>query len=232
MQFDQLTVGVLLRRYQRFLADVRLDDGREITVHCPNTGAMTGCAAPGSRVWLAQSANPKRKYAYTWELVETATGLACIHSARANPLAAEAVAAGWIPELAGYTGLRREAPIGVDGSRVDLLLEGGSATCFVEVKSVTLCGDDGLGLFPDAVSRRGARHLRELIAVRATGARAVLLFCVLHSGIRGVAPADLIDPDYGATLRAALAAGVEVLAYAAAITPATIALTRRLPLEV
>lgn len=228
--------GVLLRRYQRFLADVRLDDGAEITAHCPNTGAMTGCAAPGSRVWLSVSDNPKRKYRHTWELVQTAAGLACIHSARANALAAEALAHGRIPELAGYAQTQREVRFGREGSRVDLLLSPGPdrpdlTPCLVEVKCVTLHTADGLGLFPDAVSQRGARHLRELAAARAEGRRAVLLFCVLHSGIDRVAPAAAIDPVYAATFRAALAVGVEAIAYAADIDTTGMSLRRRLPVE-
>lgn len=232
MKFPTLREAVLLRRYKRFLADVRLDDGTELIVHCPNTGAMTGCAEPGSRVWLSLAANPKRKYSHTWELVETGSGLACIHSALANTLAAEAIAAGLIPELDGYPELRREVAVGAGGSRVDMQLSGRGAPCLVEVKCVTLCAADGLGLFPDAVSSRGARHLRELAAVRAGGARAVLLFCVLHTGIRRVAPADAIDPAYGAALRAAQAAGVEVLAYAADIDGSGMVLRQRIPVDI
>jgi len=226
--FQELRPGILLRRYKRFLADVRLDDGSEITVHCPNTGAMTGCAEPGSRVWLSLSDNPRRKYAHTWELVETSRGLACIHSARANALVAEAVAAGAIAALAGYERIQREVRFGSEGSRVDLLLSRAGESCFVEVKCVTLCVENGLGLFPDAVSQRGARHLRELMAARAEGQRAVLFFCVLHDGIERVAPAAAIDPVYAATLRAAANAGVEVIAYAAAIDPSGMRLLRPL----
>lgn len=222
--------GILLRRYQRFLADVQLSDGSVITAHCPNTGAMTGCAEPGSHVWLSLSDNPKRKYRHTWELVRTTAGLACIHSARANDLAAEAVARGAIAELAGYTQMQREVRFGREGSRVDLLLRSDARPdCLVEVKCVTLCGEDGLGLFPDAVSQRGSRHLRELAAARAEGRRAVLLFCVLHGGIESVAPAAAIDPVYAATFRAALAAGVEAIAYKADIDTAGMTLRRPLP---
>ena len=232
MELTDLVPARLVRRYKRFLADVILEDGREITVHCPNTGAMTGCAEPGSWIWLRDSADPRRKYRYTWELIETATGtLACVHSARANALVAEALEHNGIPELAGYGRLRREARFGAEGSRVDLLLsEGPGPDCYVEVKSVTLHVGDGLGLFPDAVSLRGRKHLRELMAVRAAGQRAVLLFAVQHSGIRRVAPADGIDPEYAQTLRAAMAAGVEVLAYGAVIEPPRISLAA--PLEV
>lgn len=231
MDLSVLETGVLRRRYKRFLADIVLDDGREVTAHCPNTGAMTGCAEPGSKVWLLDSANPKRKLRYTWELVRTAdASLACIHSARANALAAEALTAAAVPELAGYPELRREARFGSEGSRADLLLSGGvQADCYIEVKSVTLHLGQGLGVFPDAVSLRGRKHLRELMAVRASGLRAVLLFVVQHTGIERVAPADSIDPAYAETLRQALAAGVEVLAYGADIAPPSLRLGRALP---
>lgn len=231
MDLGGLVEGRLLRRYKRFLADVELANGEQLTVHCPNTGAMTGCAEPGSRVWLKDSSNPKRKYRYTWELVEPATGvLACIHSARANALAEEALVSGVIAELQGYRSCQREVPFGIDNSRADLFLGDGEAPdCYVEVKSVTLDLGDGLGVFPDAVSARGRKHLRELMAVRAEGRRAVLLFAVLHSGIERVAPADTIDPAYAATLREAMDAGVEVLAYGTEITPTTIRLATALP---
>lgn len=191
-----------------------LADGNVITVHCPNTGAMTGCAEPGSRVWLSASENPKRKYRYSWQLVETGAGnCACIHSALANDLLIEGIAHGVITELQGYDSIRREVKYGGEGSRIDVLLESAGRQCFVEAKSVTLLLRDGLGVFPDAVSARGSKHLRELIAMVALGHRAVLLFAVMHTGINRVAPADEVDPEYGQTLREALAAGVEVLAY-------------------
>lgn len=219
MKLPGLTEGVLLRRYKRFLADVELPSGEIITAHCPNTGAMTGCAEPGSRVWLSTSENPKRKYRHSWELVEVAGGaIACIHSARANALAEEAIALGTIRELQGYQAIRREVKFGEEGSRIDLLLEGGAAAdCFVEVKSVTLALGAGLGVFPDAVSLRGRKHLRELAVMATEGYRAVLLFAVLHTGIDRVAPADRIDPLYGEALREAIKVGVEVMAYRAEI---------------
>lgn len=222
-----LVAGTLIRRYKRFLSDVALDDGGIVTAHCPNTGAMTGCDEPGARVWLSVSDNPRRKYRHTWELVETPTGMACIHSALANKVARRAVMQGRIRELRHFTGVSTEVKYG-EGSRIDLLLHG-ERDCYVEVKSVTLALGGGLGVFPDAVSERGARHLRELVAVRRQGPRAVLLFAVFHGGIERVAPADAIDPVYGDTLREAMAAGVEVLAYGAEIGPAGISLRRPLP---
>lgn len=230
MELPPLTSGRLLRRYQRFLADVRLDDGREITAHCPNTGAMTGCAEPGSHVWLLDSANPKRKYRFTWELVGTVDGhLACVHSARANALAAEALTGGCIGELADCRLAGREVRYGVEGSRADLHLEGPGGALLVEVKSVTLHLGEGLGVFPDAPSARGRKHLRELAAEARAGRGAALLFVAQHTGIRRVAPADAIDPAYGEALREALAAGVQVLACGCAISPRGIAVERTLP---
>jgi len=217
-----LAEAILLRRYKRFLADVRLPDGREITLHCPNTGAMLGCADPGSRVWYSLSNNPARKYPGTWELVETAGHhLACINTARANSLVEEALRAGRIASLAGYGVLRREAMVGGEGSRLDFVLCGHALRpaehCHVEVKSVTLMLPDGGGAFPDAVTARGTRHLRELLALREQGQHAVLLFCVQHTGIARVRPAAHIDPLYAQTLREAVAGGVEVLAWRSAI---------------
>src|SRR5690625_3138708 len=238
MKFPPLPRARLLRPYKRFLADVELDSplaGQTLlTVHCPNTGAMTGCNQPGSRVWLLRSDNPRRKYRYSWELVETSGGhLACIHSARANALVEEALKADALPALAGYECRRREAPIGQHGRRADLLLTGpGRPDCYVEVKSVTLRHDDhGLGVFPDAVSQRASHHLEELMAARAAGHRAVLLFVVQHTGIDRVAPADHIDSEYGIRLRRAAAAGVEVLAHATHVSPAEIELAGPLPVS-
>ncbi len=187
-------------------------------------------------VWLSTSDNPKRKYAHTWELVRVADGnMACIHSAKANALVKEAVEKGIVSELAGYEDIYTEVKYGDEGSRIDLLLEkdgGGKkpGKCFVEVKSVTLHLGEGLGVFPDAVSDRGRKHLRELISMVKQGHRAVLFFCVLHTGIERVAPADLIDKSYGDTFREAMASGVEVLVYCAAITADAMTLTHPLTL--
>lgn len=220
----------MIKRYKRFLADVRLSNGDVITVHCPNTGAMTGCAEPGVDVWLSTSANPKRKYPHSWELLQTHAGdFACIHSARANELVKEALEHGVINQLAGYETINTEVKYGDENSRIDLLLEKPTEHCFVEVKCVTLQCDQGLGVFPDAVSERGRKHLRELMAMKQQGHRAVLLFCVQHTGIERVAPADRIDAAYAETFRQALAAGVEVLAYRASISAAAMTLQRALP---
>ena len=230
----KLRPGTLKRRYQRFLADVVTMDGELVTMHCPNTGAMTGCAEPESRVWYSTSANRKRKYAHSLELVETAEGERIgINSAFANALVAEGLAADQIAELSGYSEALREAAVPDGPGRFDFKLCGaGRRACFVEVKSVTLCLDDGLGLFPDARSERAARHARALQRRVQDGDRAVLLFCVQHTGIVRVSCAMQVDPDYAGAVRDALDAGVEVLAYAAEVTPLATRLSTRLPFTV
>jgi sugar fermentation stimulation protein A len=250
MKLPSLIKATLIKRYKRFLADVRLPSGEVLTVHCPNTGAMTGCAPAGANVWLSTSDNPKRKYQHTWELVETLPGdWICIHSAKANAVVKEAIEntlAGdvVIKELVGYDTLRSEVKCGTEKSRIDFVLEktnefGLSEQCFIEVKSVTLQlsevteladdAEEGKGIFPDAVSERGRKHLRELIEMKKQGHRAILFFCVFHSGINSVAPADSIDSQYGDVFREALACGVEVLAYRAAISAQEIILKDALP---
>jgi sugar fermentation stimulation protein A len=228
MHFDNLIQGRLLKRYKRFLADVELPGGKVITVHCPNTGAMTGCIEPGARVWLSTSDSKTRKYPHTWELIETAHGMACIHSARANQVVKEAFDGGRIPGFEHYPDIRPE--VKYDGnSRADLLLQGPAGRVFVEVKSVTLCREGGQGAFPDAVSERGRKHLLALQSVLAEDTRAVLFFCVFHSGISSVSAAGDIDPRYRLALAQAQSAGVEVLAWRADISPAGLELVAPLP---
>ena len=211
-----LTPAVLLRRYKRFLADVRLDCGQELTVHCPNTGAMTGCDQSGSRIWLSHSDNPKRKYAYTWQLVEVEGKKVCIHSALANKLVAEALDQQLIEEFSESPGYRREQRL-ADGSRVDFIVDLPAGSCTLEVKSVTLLGEEGRGRFPDAVSVRARRHVRALREKVAAGERAALLFAVLHEGINSVAAAVDIDPAYAKELAEAQRDGVQLIAYRAQI---------------
>jgi len=238
MEYPTLVPGTLLRRYKRFLADVRLDDGREVVAHCPNTGSMRAVNVPGCRVWLAPSDNPARKLAWTWELVElpqpdgTAT-LASVHTGRANRIVEEALRHGAVAELAGYASLRREAAVA--GARLDFRLDDPARpSAFVEVKQVTLKERDGHGYFPDAVSLRARRHLEALAALAASGHRAVLLFCVAHEGIEDVAPAAHLDPAYAAALREVAGQGVEVLARRCAFrlragVPIAVCLGARLP---
>ena len=227
-----LIEGVLIRRYQRFLADVRLADGSDITAHTANTGSMLGCSTPGSRVWLSRASNPARKYPLSWEIVEVAHDvLVGINTALPNRLVQEAIENGVSSELQGYDHIRGEVAYGAERSRIDLLLErdADNARCYVEVKNVPAAGDLGVAFFPDAVSARGAKHLRELMAVVAAGHRGVLCFCVQRNDAREVRPADAIDPLYGTTLRQAMAAGVEAIAYRAEVNPEGITLRTPLP---
>lgn len=232
-----LIEGRLQRRYKRFLADVQLEDGSVVVAHCPNTGSMMGCQPPSARVWLTPADSPARKLRYTWELVETGPGeLACINTSRPNAQVREAIEAGRIDALAGYRSVRAEVRYGAEKSRIDLLLGGHDERpdAWVEVKNVTL-SDAGTGYFPDAVTERGQKHLRELMAQAAGGDRAVLFFCVNHTGIREVRPADHIDARYGELLREAAATGVELLAWQAELVTTagepsgSLALVRALP---
>jgi sugar fermentation stimulation protein A len=232
MNFDTpLVPGRLIQRYKRFLADVVLDSGETVTAHCPNTGSMLGCADPGSRVWLTHAPSPTRKYAYGWELVELADDTRVgINTHRSNALVREAIDNGRIAALAGYDTIRPEAKYGVEASRIDLLLSAtGRPDCYVEVKNVTAAVTDGIAIFPDAVSDRGTKHLREMMAMVAEGNRAVLVFCVQRSDVTQVRPADTIDPVYGRTLRDALANGVEALAWRAIVSPEAIELATEVP---
>jgi len=224
--------GVFLRRYKRFLADVELANGEVLTVHCANTGSMKNCLAPGTHCWYSRSDNPKRKLPGTLEIVTTPAGaMAGVNTARPNVLVREGIENGVISELQGYPTLRSEVRYGSENSRIDLLLERDTKKCFVEVKNVTLGLPLGLGLFPDAVTARGAKHLRELVAMVAAGHRAVLVFCVQHSGIERVAPADEIDPEYGRMLRTAMANGVEVLAYKCRMARGEIAIEQKIDVD-
>ena len=235
MKFEvPLIPGRLVRRYKRFLADVILENGEQITAHTPNTGSMMGCMDPDSRVWLSVSDNPKRKHPYGWEIVEAAGEvLVGINTGLANRLVAEAIDEGVIEELQGFDSLRPEVRYGLEKSRIYLLLEKANGqACYVEVKNVTAVVDGNVSIFPDAVSARGAKHLRELAAMVEQGHRAAIVFCVQRGDAEVMRPADDIDPVYGRTLREAMERGVEALAYRGDVTPEGIALRRRLPVEV
>lgn len=228
--------AVLIKRYKRFLADVETSNGNVITIHCPNTGAMTNCQEPGSSVWYSTSDNPKRKYPNTWELVQALNGPTIgINTSLSNHLVKEALVAGTISELSGYSSIRSEVKYGEQNSRIDFLVEysnrSPTTSCYVEVKNVSLCVGNGEGIFPDSQTLRGQKHLQELMTMRTLGHRAVLIFCVQHSAIASVSPADAIDPEYGRLLRQAEAAGVELLAYQAEfdIANSSIRLCNKLP---
>ena len=217
MKLPPLHRGILLRRYKRFLADVRLPDGREVLAHCPNPGSMKTCAAPGWTVLLTHHTDPKRKLKWSWEVaIDDAESPILVNTARPNRIVEEAVAAGKISALAGYESLKREVRYGSERSRIDLLLQSpGRPDCFVEIKSVTMADEGSGALFPDSVSKRGSKHLRELIAQKKSGDRAVLFFLLSRGSRSQVRPADEIDAEYGRTLRKAIAAGVEVIAHQA-----------------
>jgi sugar fermentation stimulation protein A len=230
-----LLPATLVKRYKRFLADVVLPSGETMTVHCANPGSMIGLAAPGARVWLSKSANPKRKLAHSWELIEvdfgTGAELVGINTAHPNSLAGEAIAAGAIAELAGYGTVRREVKYG-RSSRVDFLLEhAGRPPCYVEIKNVHLMRQPRLAEFPDAVTKRGAKHLGELADMVAQGHRAVMLFLIQIGSARRFVLARDIDPGYGLAFDRAHAAGVEAVAYRCGITQDGIEVVEPVPIE-
>ncbi len=217
-----LVPATLVRRYKRFLADVVLAAGETVTVHCANPGSMIGLNAPGARVWLSKSNNPSRKLAHSWELIEIDLGggaeLVGINTAHPNALAAEAIAAGLIPKLAGYASIRREVNYGRN-SRVDFLLEDPSRPpCYVEIKNVHLMRRPALAEFPDAVTKRGTKHLGELAEMVAAGNRAMMLFLIQIGSARAFKLARDIDPGYGKAFDVARGAGVEAIAYRCGIT--------------
>ncbi|MFA9461766.1 DNA/RNA nuclease SfsA [Thiohalorhabdus methylotrophus] len=220
VRFEQtLLEGNLIRRYKRFMADVELPDGSVVTAHCANSGSMATCKDPGQPVLLLPTDSPKRKLKYTWELYHSGSCWVGVNTHRPNALVAEAIAAGSVPELAGYAGMRREVKYGRN-SRIDILLEDpDKGPCHVEVKNCTLLAPDGMVRFPDAVTERGRKHLDELMELAAEGGRAVMFFLVNRTDGKGFGPADHIDPDYGKRLREAAEAGVELLAYRTSITP-------------
>jgi len=222
--------GRLVKRYKRFLADVELADGSVITAHCPNTGSLLGCKEPGSRVILRDSQNPKRKLRYVFQSIQVGRHLVNVDTSLPNAVVFDAVERGLIPELVGYAQVRREVAYGKN-SRIDLLLTSSAGElCYVEVKSTTLTRGR-TALFPDAVTERGLKHLGELSSMVAEGHRAVQFFFVSRAGVDRFAPADDIDPAYGAALRVAKDSGVELLAYSTRVRPDRLELQRRIPIE-
>lgn len=232
MRFQtDLIPATLIRRYKRFLSDIQLGDGQEVTAHCPNPGAMTGLAGPGQGIWVEPNDDPKKKLKFGWRLTELADGhFACVDTAAANRVVGEALSAGLIPEFADYTLHRAEVRYG-QNSRADFLLQGGGPDAIVEVKSVTLMREPGLAEFPDTRTERGTKHLRELAEVARSGQRAVLLYLVQRTDCDRVTVAADIDPAYAQAVVAAQQAGVETLAYRARITPAAIDLDAKLTVQ-
>jgi sugar fermentation stimulation protein A len=229
MRYAQpLIPATLLRRYKRFLADMEMADGKQITVHCANPGSMLSMAVAGRRCWLSHHTGTTRKLEHSWELEEAPTGCIGINTARANPVVAEALAAGAIPELAGWPIVRREVPDG-DASRLDFHLSGGDAPdCWLEVKSVTMSREAGLAEWPDAKSSRGIRHLEALSRLAAAGAKATLLFLAQRPDCSLFRVASDIDPTYAAALAAVDRAKVRILAYDCAVSPEGIELRKPL----
>jgi len=222
--------GRLIRRYKRFLVDVRLDDGLEVTAHCPNPGSMLGLLEDEAEVWLSKSNNPRRKLQWSWELIHSAGTLVPVNTSNPNRIVAEALANEAIAELCGYQDIRPEVRYG-KGSRIDFLLTSPERSpCYVEIKNVHL-RRDRRAEFPDCVTARGARHLRELSLMRRAGARAVILFVVQREDCTAFAPAADLDPTYAQELLRARDAGVEVLCYDCTVTFEHVHLRRPLPLE-
>ena len=222
---DRLIRGILIRRYKRFLADIRMADGQVVIAHCTNTGSMTGCAQPGSIVYISPRTKEGRRLLYTWEIVKVGTTWVGINTLHPNRLVAESIEKGVISELRGYAAIHREV-ITRQGTRLDLRLDGVTGACFVEVKNVTLA-IDGAAAFPDAVSERGTKHLKELIWLRRKGHRAVVVFVIQRDDCNYFRPADEIDSEYGRWLRRAVKAGVEALPYRARVTARELVLTER-----
>lgn len=224
-----LARGTLVQRYKRFFADIALDDGTEITAHCPNPGAMLGLNTPGLRAWVSRSDDPKRKLAHTLELVEADGGLVGINTMHPNRLVAEALAADAIPELAGYASHRREVRYGA-ASRIDFLLESPDRPpCWLEVKNCHLMREPGLAEFPDCVAARSLKHLHELAAMVAEGHRAVMLFVVQRTDCDRFAACAELDPAYARGLLEAAEAGVEVLVRGCTIAPDAVSLAHAIP---
>lgn len=232
MNFEKpLVRGRLVKRYKRFLADVVLDSGEEITAHCANPGSMLGLNAPGSLVYLSRSDNPARKLAWSWEIIEADGALVGISTAHPNKLVEEALLAGLIPELSGFSGLRREVKYGKN-SRIDILLEGADGgLTYVEVKNVHLMRQPGLAEFPDSVTARGAKHLVELEDMVRAGHRAVMVYLVQRPDCSELDFAADIDPAYAAALKQAMAGGVEAHAIGCEVTPEFIRATRKVVLR-
>jgi sugar fermentation stimulation protein A len=213
LPWPELVSGVLVKRYKRFLADVRLDHGKMVTAHCPNTGSMQGCAEPGRPVYLSRHDDPKRKLKYTWQLIEMPNSLVGINTLVPNRLVYQSAQAALIPELSGYKTAAREVSIG-NGSRIDLMLSNGQRNrCYVEIKNCTLV-NDGIARFPDAVTSRGLKHLKELETLVNAGSRCIMFYFIQRMDARVFKPADHIDSEYGRGLRRAVNQGVEILAYA------------------
>ena len=231
LAWPPLLQGSLVNRYKRFLADVELDSGETVTAHCPNSGSMKACSEPGRPVYISRADNPKRKLKFTWELIDMGSSIVGVNTQVPNRLVAHGISNGQVPELSGYDELKREVTTS-PGSRLDIGLyrQKDEPSCFVEVKNCTLV-EDGLAMFPDAVTTRGQKHLKELVRLKGMGYRSVIFYLIQRSDARRFEPAAQIDPDYAKGLKVAIKAGVEALAYDVAIDIHQIRLNRRLPVH-
>ena len=225
---NKLVHGTLIRRYKRFLADVKLDDGTEVTAHCTNSGSMKSCLEDGAEVYLTPVNDPKRKTGFTWEMIKINGDWVGIDTGNPNKLAFEAISEKMIPGLDIYTTVKREVKFG--DSRFDVYAENDKDKCFVEVKNVSM-KEGNFALFPDAVTKRGQKHLKTLMQVRAEGIRAVMLYVIQRSDVRVFAPAKEIDPVYAQALKEAYDSGVEILPMQAKVTPESIEFVRQLPFQ-
>jgi sugar fermentation stimulation protein A len=208
----ELIPGRLIKRYKRFLADVRLETGEVVTAHCPNTGAMTACSAPGQPVYLSCHDNPKRKFKYTWEFIQMPTSIVGVNTILPNKLVRHAIENGQVSTFAGYDDIRSEVKAG-EHHRLDLMVtEMGKPPCYIEIKNCSLVVD-GIACFPDAVTARGRSHLIVLQQIAAEGHRAVIFFLVNRMDAVLFKPADHIDPAYGVELRKAIKNGVEIMCF-------------------
>ncbi len=228
LDWPQLIPGTLVKRYKRFMADVKLANGEIVTAHCPNSGSMQECCEPGRQVYLSIHDNPRRKLKYTWELIEMPTSLVGINTLIPNRLVFQSIASGIVKELKGYDRITREVRT-KKNTRLDILLtKGDSDRCFVEIKNCTLV-KDGVAFFPDAVTSRGLKHLVELQELVSSGFRCVMFYLIQRRDARIFQPADHIDPAYGKELRQAAGLGVEILAYDVRIDLKTVSLNRNIP---
>jgi sugar fermentation stimulation protein A len=231
MQFSTpLIPARLIRRYKRFLADCRLEDGREVTAHCANPGSMMGLAIEGSKIWLEPNDDPKKKLKFGWRLVDHENGhFTGVDTSVPNRALKEALEKREIAALSDYSVVRPEVKYG-ENSRIDFLLSGdGLRDAWVEVKSVTLSRQSGLAEFPDSVTARGAKHMAELAKMAKAGDRAIVLFLVQRTDCDRIAPAADIDPNYARALGDAMAAGVEVIALSTRISPKGVEIASEIP---
>lgn len=228
LTWPKLIPGTLVKRYKRFMADVKLTNNEVVTAHCPNSGSMQECCEPGSPVYLSFHDNPKRKLKYTWELIEMPTSLVGVNTMVPNRLVSKSIEAGMVTDLDGYNNIVREVKT-PNNSRLDILLSKGEKDrCFVEIKNCTLV-KDGIAFFPDAVTSRGLKHIVELRSLISSGTRCVMFYLIQRMDAGIFQPADHIDPEYGRELRRAAEQGIEILVYDVRIDLETITLNRKIP---